>query len=71
MVYSTCTLNLEENEQILEWALEQLQGLKLLPIDLSLKEAEHGLTPNTRQAMKILPSKNMEGFFVAKLLKQV
>lgn len=70
MVYSTCTLNLHENEQIIEWALEQFDNLKLLPIELELKEAQIGLTSNTKQAIKILPSKNMEGFFVAKMLKK-
>lgn len=69
MVYSTCTLNLEENEQILEWALEQFD-LKLLKIDIVLKEGQQGQTENTRQSIKILPSKNMEGFFVAKLEKR-
>ena len=37
MVYSTCTLNLEENEDILKWALENL-NLKIMDIDLSKKE---------------------------------
>ena len=69
MVYSTCTLNLDENENIIEWALKEFE-LKLLPITIELKESEHGLTENTKQTMKILPSKNMEGFFVAKLLKK-
>lgn len=68
MVYSTCTLNLDENEKILEWALEQF-NLKLLDIDLELREIEKGKTVNTSKAIKILPSKNMEGFFVAKLQK--
>lgn len=70
MVYSTCTLNLEENEKILEWALEQF-NLKLLDIKLELKEVQQGQTENTKQAVKILPSKMMEGFFVAKLLKDL
>lgn len=68
MVYSTCTLNLEENEQIIEWAMQEF-SLKLLPIEIELKEAEVGLTENTKKTIKILPSKNMEGFFVAKLKK--
>ncbi|MCI9087077.1 MAG: RsmB/NOP family class I SAM-dependent RNA methyltransferase [Clostridia bacterium] len=68
MVYSTCTLNLAENEQILEWALEQF-NLKLLNIELELREIQQGQTESTKQAVKILPSKNMEGFFVAKLKK--
>ncbi len=70
MVYSTCTLNLEENEKILEWALEQF-NLKLLDIKLELKEVQQGQTENTKQAVKILPSKMMEGFFVTKLLKDL
>ena len=36
MVYSTCTLNLEENENILKWALENL-SLKMMDIDLNIK----------------------------------
>lgn len=68
MVYSTCTLNLDENEKILEWALEEF-NFKLLDINIVLREIEKGQTPNTKHAIKILPSKNMEGFFVAKLQK--
>lgn len=68
MVYSTCTLNKEENEQVLEWAIEGL-GLKLVDINIDIKEAIKGQTIKTEKAMKILPSKNMEGFFVAKLQK--
>lgn len=69
MVYSTCTLNLEENEQIIEWALKEF-NIKLLNIDIELKEGQQGQTANARQAIKILPSKNMEGFFVAKMVKK-
>ena len=69
MVYSTCTLNLAENEQILEWALEQF-NLKLLDIELELREIQQGQTESTKQAIKILPSRNTEGFFVARLKKQ-
>lgn len=69
MVYSTCTLNLEENEQIIEWDLKEF-NIKLLNIDIELKEGQQGQTANARQAIKILPSKNMEGFFVAKMVKK-
>ena len=37
MVYSTCTLNKEENEMVLQWALENL-NIKLLDINLEVKE---------------------------------
>ena len=72
MVYSTCTLNLEENENILEWALENL-NLKMMDIDIKVKGAISGDSLNKKlgieKSIKILPTKEMEGFFVAKLRK--
>lgn len=70
MVYSTCTINREENENILKWALENLQ-LKMLDIDIKIKSAMPALETefNINKAIRILPSKEMEGFFVAKLKK--
>lgn len=74
MVYSTCTLNLEENENILSWALENL-NLKMLDIDINIKSAIKGDNTDTfkdiDKAIKILPTREMEGFFVAKLKKVV
>lgn len=70
MVYSTCTLNVKENDEIIKWALDEFD-LELLPIQLELKASELAiLDSNIRQAIKILPSKNMEGFFVAKMMKK-
>ena len=72
LVYSTCTLNLEENENILSWALENL-NLKMLDIDINIKSAIKGDNTDTAKdidkAIKILPTREMEGFFVAKLQK--
>lgn len=72
MVYSTCTLNEEENELILNWAIKNL-NVKLLDIDIQIKNAQKGFTENIDQtinkAIRILPSKDTEGFFVAKLKK--
>lgn len=72
LVYSTCTLNLEENENILSWALENL-NLKMLNIDINIKSAIKGDNTNKAKdidkAIKILPTREMEGFFVAKLEK--
>jgi len=53
IVYSTCTLEPEENEKIIEWILKKEQG------KLELVE------PTTL----IYPSELMEGFFIAKLVK--
>lgn len=72
MVYSTCTLNEEENEHILQWALENL-NLKLIDINIDIREAEKafnkGLDKTIEKAIRVLPSKQTEGFFVAKLVK--
>ena len=70
LVYSTCTLNKQENEEILQWALD---NFKLLPINIEIKEAlyafNEGMSKDLNKAIRILPSKNMEGFFVSKFIK--
>ena len=72
MVYSTCTLNKEENEEILNWAIENL-GVKLLEIEFDIKDKlpiySDNLDKNIQKAIKILPTKSQEGFFIAKLIK--
>ena len=72
MVYSTCTLNKEENEEILNWAIENL-GVKLLDIEFDIKDKlpiySDNLDKNIQKAIKILPTKSQEGFFIAKVIK--
>ena len=65
MVYSTCTLNKEENENIVQWALENFE-LKLIDTKIEIKDS---IPVIQEKALKILPSKDMEGFFVAKFKK--
>lgn len=72
MVYSTCTLNKEENEKVINWAIQNFE-LEILDIDLKFKEStkasNKGVNKDIEKAIKILPSKRMEGFFVCKLRK--
>lgn len=72
MVYSTCTLNKEENEFVLDWALKNL-NLQIMSINLNVKEANAAFNgeadKSINKAIRILPSKDMEGFFVCKLKK--
>lgn len=71
MVYSTCTINKTENEDILEWALQNF-NLKIQDIKLEIKEAIPGVSNTVgdiNKSIRILPSQTMEGFFVCKLLK--
>lgn len=73
IVYSTCTINKEENEYVVDWILNNF-NIKLLDIDIEIKNAISGDTKNVNdtinKTMKILPSKEMEGFFIAKFLKK-
>lgn len=79
IVYSTCTLAPEENERVIDWMLKkEPDHLQVEPIDFPLENILPGIThwegdefsPPVRNAIRILPSELMEGFFVAKLRKQ-
>ena len=73
MVYSTCTLNKKENEEILNWAIERL-GIEITNIDIKIDNSIKGITKGyneqLKNAIRILPDKYQEGFFVAKILKK-
>ena len=70
MVYSTCTLNKKENEEVLEWAIGEL-GIKIEEIPLEIKNAIPAISEKKEvtKAIRILSSKETEGFFIAKLRK--
>lgn len=72
LVYSTCTLNRNENEEVIEFACASF-GFKTEEITLDIKSTgiiDTNDSNNVRNGMlRILPSKEMEGFFVCKLKK--
>jgi tRNA (cytosine40_48-C5)-methyltransferase len=65
LVYSTCSLEPEEDEEVIEWALENL------PVELAdtgLDIGETGITDKTRLCRRLWPEKHhTQGFFIAKL----
>lgn len=73
MVYSTCTINQWENEEILDWAYQnfnmQIEKIKI-PIKEIVAANAEGKEKAIENAIKVLPSKTMEGFFVAKIRKK-
>lgn len=62
LVYSTCTLAPEENEEQIKWFIEEHPSLKVESITLPVS-----LTRPTKFGTIILPSADCEGFFVAKV----
>ena len=77
IVYSTCTLSPEENEEVVEWALQKSEGaVTVEKIDIQGLHVQSGLTTwkkktmnYTENCVRVLPNTSMEGFFVAKLRK--
>ena len=59
LVYSTCTLFKKENEEVVKKVLSS--NVKLETMDIAIKN--NGM-------IRILPEKEWEGFFVAKLVKE-
>ncbi len=77
MVYSTCTLEPEENEAVISFLLEKYADAKLEPIELNIRRSEpirefNGTkyNPEVKKCLRIWPQDNdSEGFFVARILK--
>ena len=78
MVYSTCTLEPEEDEGVVSWLLEKEENARLEKIDLDIKRSSPvtsfgGMeySTETKKCLRIWPMDNdSEGFFVAKITKK-
>jgi len=70
LVYSTCTLNIEENEKIIDWALASFD-LETEKIPLAIPGTRSALSSGFRsgvtKALRILPDAEKEGFFIARM----
>lgn len=77
ILYSTCSLSPEENEEVIHWALTEFSDLKIQKITQKysfLKPAlrfwqGYEFDPKMRWAKRIYPSELMEGFFMCLLRK--
>ncbi len=71
IVYSTCTFEPEENEGVIDWALENLP-VKLEKVKINGLELEPGLPGHecSKKVARIWPWSGMEGFFIAKMVKE-
>ena len=78
MVYSTCTFAPEENEAVINWLLKKTKGtIAVQPISLPGVSSYPAIThwqdrefdPQVKHCFRVLPTENMEGFFMAKFVK--
>lgn len=77
LVYSTCTLSPEENEEVVNEIINKYNNLKIIGMNFTLKNCSSGITsyknkkyhPSMSNAIRVLPDKEMEGFFLCKIIK--
>lgn len=70
LIYSTCSLLKSENEDIVDYALENGFDLDFCKIKVNKNTFSTGSSVNENVYIKIFPDKIWEGFFVAKLHKK-
>jgi len=77
MVYSTCTLEPEENEGVVSWLLEKYKDARIQKIRLKIKKSpaitsfgKEKYNPQVKDCLRIWPQdNNTEGFFVSEIRK--
>ncbi|MDD2703040.1 MAG: RsmB/NOP family class I SAM-dependent RNA methyltransferase [Candidatus Omnitrophica bacterium] len=77
LVYSTCTFSPEENEEVIDWALQKSFDIEAVPVELPGVSTVCGLeswqgrqfSSQIRFTARIIPDGLWEGFFVARLKK--
>lgn len=67
MVYSTCTLNKEENEENISWFLNKHKDAQIEKVFVGKGE---NLRYDERGTLTIFPNEFMDGFFIAKITKK-
>ena len=69
MIYSTCSILKEENEEIIEKILKE-KNVKIIPIEFEGKKELPLLPTKIEGTISIIPTEKYEGFFVAKIKKK-
>jgi len=68
MIYSTCSILQEENENILDKVLKEF-NIEIIPIEIKGMEEIPTLPTKIKGTICVCPNKYYEGFFVAKIRK--
>jgi NOL1/NOP2/sun family putative RNA methylase len=78
LVYSTCSIDVEENERVVDWLLNKFENVKLEKIELEglkkekviLNWKEREFSKELKKTLRIMPYTNdTEGFYIAKIRK--
>jgi len=77
LVYSTCTISAEENEEVIHWFVNTYSDMKIKGIYANLKNCCKGLNSykgkefhkDLEKTLRVVPSEDMEGFFICKMVK--
>lgn len=66
LIYSTCTINRQENEENIEWFIKHNENYKSVLIDFNCNNAFY--SEKNKNYLQLLPINNQsDGFFIAKL----
>jgi NOL1/NOP2/sun family putative RNA methylase len=80
LVYSTCTLTVEENELVVNWLLENRENARISEVRLEGLRHRPGITEYGGMRLREVISKTMrmmpydnwaEGFYIARIMKEV
>jgi 16S rRNA (cytosine967-C5)-methyltransferase len=67
LIYATCTLNKEENEENIKWFIKKRPDFQIEPIYYGKLD---NIIYHKEGYMTILPNKYMDGFFIAKMIRR-
>lgn len=79
LVYSTCTMAPEEDEAVIDYGLRTLEGVSIVDLDWQLPNRLPAVTiwngrqynPDIKASVRLKPSKDIEAFYVCKLIKSL
>src|SRR3989344_1784951 len=77
LVYSTCTINTKENEEVVDWILGKDDKLKIEKIKLNMPNIKSGITTigsrelnkDIKNTIRIIPNDLFSAFYIAKIRK--